>query len=184
MREVRQLRSTRSATRCGSVLDDGDRIDARAIPRRARRNPLRRPTRPRRAACPADRATIDCRARRAPRVCVGLWIRLAIVPSSPISTLSVAFSSRRASIDRPAGGAQRGAADDGDRQRRDRRVGGDEAPSSSVSRSGRCRQRRIDDDQRVVEPAARQLARRSSPSARACSARPAAMTPSSSASAS
>ena len=79
---------------------------------------------------------------------MGLWTRLAIVPSSPISTRSVAFSSRRLSIDRPAAGVSAarlttltpsgGAVVEGQPQR----------PR---------RQRRIDDNERVVERTLRQL---------------------------
>ena len=89
--------------------------------------------------------------------CVGLWTRLAIVPSSPISTLSVAFSSRRLSIDRPAGGASAA------RPTTVIASGGivasaaTKAPSSSVEPQRPRRQRRIDDDERVFERALRQL---------------------------
>ena len=126
-----------------------------------RRNPPRRPTRPRRAACPADRARAGCRAPASASRPLGLWTRLAIVPSSPISTRSVAFSSRRPSIVRPRGRLQRGAADDAHAERRNRLVGGDEGAVVERQPQRPRRQRRIDDDQRVVERALRQLVRRS-----------------------
>ena len=133
-------------------------------------NSLRRcPRRPIRAACPADRPRADCRGRRAPGAPVGLWTRLAIVPSSAISTRRYAFSRRRA-LDletRRAARARRGrtrATPSGGTTRRRWRT------LAVVERAAQrlFGERRIDDDERVVE-LVRSAAARRAPPARALS---------------